>query len=49
MRLLVHHQLIPVVLHPKSISFGQICYKRSQGIVVTHYIVFFFRRQKTKT
>ena len=35
MRLLVNHQLIPIAIRPKSISFKQIRYKISQGIAVT--------------
>ena len=35
MQLLVNHQLIPIPIHPKSISLEQICYKRSQGIALT--------------
>ena len=34
MRLLVNNQLIPIAIQPKSISLGQICYKRSQSIAV---------------
>ena len=42
MRLLVNHQLIPNAIQPKSISYEQICYKRSQGIAVTslHCLLF---------
>ena len=35
MRLLVNHQSIPIAIQSKSISLEQICYKRSQGIVLT--------------
>ena len=35
MRFLVNHQLVPIAIQSKSISLEQICYKRSQGIVVT--------------
>ena len=42
MRLLVNHQLIPNAIQPKSISYEQIFYKRSQGIAVTslHCLLF---------
>ena len=33
--LVTKNQLIPITIQPKSISFEQICYKISQGIVVT--------------
>ena len=35
MRLLVNHQLFPIAIQAKSISFEQICNKRSQGIAST--------------
>ena len=43
MQLLVNHQLIPIVMQHKSISLEKICYKRSQGIVITH------KKQRPKT
>ena len=51
MQLLVNHQLIPVVIHPKIISFEQICCKRSQDIAVTslHCLLFSTSKSKTKT
>ena len=51
MRLLVNHQLIPIAIQPKSISLEQICYKRSQGIVVTslHCLLFDIKKQRPKT
>ena len=48
MRLLVNHQLIPIAIQPKSISLEQICYKRSQGIVVTSLHCLLFSTSKSK-
>ena len=48
MRLLVNHQLIPIVIQPKSISLDQICYKRSQGIAVTSLHCLLFLTSKNK-
>ena len=48
MRLLVNHQLIPIAIQPKSISFEQICYKRSQGIAVTSVHCLLFSTSKNK-
>ena len=42
MRLLVNHKLILIAIEPKSISYEEICYKRSQSIDVTslHCLLF---------
>ena len=48
MRLLVNHQLIPIATQPKSISFEQICYKRSQIIAVTSFYCLLFSTSKNK-
>ena len=42
LRFLVNYQVIPVTMQRKSMSPEQICYKKSQGIVVTslHYLLF---------
>ena len=48
MRLLVNHQLIPIVMQPKSIFLEQTCYKRSQGIVVTSLHCLLFSTSKSK-
>ena len=50
MRLLVNHQLVSVMIQPKSISYEQICYKRSQGIAVTslHCLLFPASKKKQK-
>ena len=50
MRLLVNHQLIPNAIQPKSMSYEQICYKRSQGIAVTslHCLLFPASKKKQK-
>ena len=51
MQLLVNSQLVPTTMQPKSISFEQICHKRSQGIVVTslHSLHFRLEKQRPKT
>ena len=49
MRLLVNHQLIPIPTQPKSISLEQFVTKDLNVLPLLHCIVFFFRRQKTKT
>ena len=52
MRLLVNHQLIPIAVWPKSISYEQICYKISLGIAVTsvHCLLFSMsKKPKPKT
>ena len=51
MRLLINHQLILMAIHSKSISLEQICYKRSQGIVLTslHCILFSTPKHRPKT
>ena len=46
--LLVNHQLIPIVIQPKSISFEQICYKKCQGIAVTSLNCLLFSTSKNK-
>ena len=48
MRLLVNHQLIPIVIQFESISVEQICYKRSQGIVLTSLHCLLFSTSKNK-
>ena len=48
MRFLVNHQLILIAIQPKSISLEQICYKRSQGIVVTSLHCLRFSTSKNK-
>ena len=48
MQLLVNHQLTPIAIQPKSISLEQICYKRSQGIVVTSQHCLLFLTSKNK-
>ena len=48
MRLLVDHQLIPIVIQTKSISIEQICYKRFQGIALTSLQCFLFSTPKNK-
>ena len=48
MRLQVNHQLVPTAIHPKSISPGKICYKRSHGIVVTSLHCLLFSTSKNK-
>ena len=48
MRLLINHQLILMVIHCKSISLEQICYKRSQGIVLTSLHCLLFSTSKNK-
>ena len=48
MRLLVNHQFIPIAIQPKSITFEQVCYKRSQGIVTTSLHCLFFQCQKRR-
>ena len=42
MRLVVNHQLIPIILQPESIFLDQICNEIGQGIAVTslHYLLF---------
>ena len=47
-RLLINHRLIPVAMQSKSISLEQICYKRSQGIVVTSLHCLLFSTSKSK-
>ena len=42
MQLPVDHQFISTAIMPKSISHEQICYKRSQGIVVSSLPCLFF-------
>ena len=49
MQLLVNHQLILIVTQPKSISYEEICYKRSQGIVAMSLQCVLFLTSKTKT
>ena len=46
MRLPVDHQFISTAIMPKSISHEQICYKRSQGIVVSSLPCLFFLASK---
>ena len=47
-RLLINQRLIPVAMQSKSISLEQICYKRSQGIVVTSLHCLLFSTSKSK-
>ena len=49
MRLLVNHQLIPIVIQTKSIFLEQICCKISQGSAVTSLHCPLFWCQKIKT
>ena len=48
MQLLVNYQLILIAIQPKSISLEQICYKLSQGIVVTSLHCLLFSTSKNK-
>ena len=49
MTLLVNHHLIPITIQPQSISYEQICYKRSQGIGLTALFSFLdVRKQEPK-
>ena len=48
MRLLVNHQFILIAIQSKSISRDQICYERSQGIVVTSLHCLLFSASKNK-
>ena len=50
MWLLVNHQLILIAIQAKSILSEQICYKRSQGIVVTslHCLLFLTSKKKDR-
>ena len=48
MQLLVNHQLIPIATQPKNMSLELICYKRSQGIVVTSLHCLLFATSKNK-
>ena len=48
MRLLVNHQLILIAIQSESILLEQICYKRSQGIVVTSLHCLLFSTSKNK-
>ena len=48
MQLLVNQQLILIAIQRKSISLEQICYKRSQGIVVTSLHCLLFSTSKNK-
>ena len=48
MQLLVNHQLILIAIQFKSISLEQICYKRSQGIVVTSLHCLLFSTSKNQ-
>ena len=48
MRLLVNHQLSPIMIQPKGITFEQIGYKRCQGIVVTSLHCLLFSTSKNK-
>ena len=45
---MVNQQPIPIAVQSKSISLEQICYKRSQGIVVTALHCFLFPTSKNK-
>ena len=51
MPLLVNHLFIPIVMLSKSISLEQICYKKSQGIVVNplHCLLFSTSKKRPKT
>ena len=54
-RLLVNHQLVPFLIQREIISLEQSCsydYAATKDLELLsqlHFIVFFFRRQKTKT
>ena len=47
-QLLFNHRPIPFVIQPKSIFLAQICFKRSQGIVVISLHCLLFLTSKNK-
>ena len=49
MRFLVHHRLIPFAIQPKSISPEQICYKKSQDIILSSLRCLLFSTSKNKS